>query len=130
MASTVALMAASEADIIILALGGSSARDFGEGTIDLQTGASVVTGHSWSDMDCGEGIDRTGLHLLGVQLELAQQIHKLGKPVIVVYINGRPIVEPWIDEHAHAIIEAWYPDRRAGTRLRTFYLAMPILPAV
>ena len=112
-----ALMAASEADIIILALGGSSARDFGEGSIDLRTGASVVTGHSWSDMECGEGIDRTGLHLLGVQLELAQQIHKLGKPVIVVYINGRPIVEPWIDENAHAIIEAWYPGQEGGNAL-------------
>ena len=123
-------MAASEADIIILALGGSSARDFGEGTIDLRTGASVVTGHSWSDMECGEGIDRTGLHLLGVQLELAQLIHKLGKPVVVVYINGRPIVEPWIDEHAHAIIEAWYPGQEGGNALADILFGDSILPAV
>ncbi len=112
-----ALDCASQADVAILALGGSSARDFGEGTIDLRTGASVVTEHSWSDMDCGEGIDRTGLHLLGVQLELAREIHKLGKPVIVVYINGRPIVEPWIDYHAHAIVEAWYPGQEGGNAL-------------
>lgn len=109
-----ALACAEQADIVIMAIGGSSARDFGEGTIDLRTGASVVTGHVWSDMECGEGIDRAGLELLGVQLELVQEIYKLGKPVIVVYINGRPIVEPWIDEHAHAIVEAWYPGQEGG----------------
>lgn len=112
-----ALEHAAQADVVVLALGGSSARDFGEGTIDLQTGASVVTEHSWSDMDCGEGIDRTGLHLLGVQLELAQELHKLGKPLIIVYINGRPIVEPWIDQYAHAILEAWYPGQEGGNAL-------------
>lgn len=112
-----ALEHAAQADVIVLALGGSSARDFGEGTIDLRTGASVVTEHSWSDMDCGEGIDRTGLHLLGVQLELAQELYKLGKPLIIVYINGRPIVEPWIDQYAHAILEAWYPGQEGGNAL-------------
>lgn len=112
-----ALACAEQADIVIMAIGGSSARDFGEGSIDLRTGASVVTGHVWSDMECGEGIDRAGLELLGVQLELVQEIYKLGKPVIVVYINGRPIVEPWIDEHAHAIVEAWYPGQEGGNAI-------------
>ncbi|MEK5490822.1 glycoside hydrolase family 3 N-terminal domain-containing protein [Paenibacillus sp. FSL R7-0297] len=109
-----ALACAAEADAVVLAIGGSSARDFGEGTIDLLTGASVVTEHSWSDMECGEGIDRATLNLMGVQLELAQEIHKLGKPLIVVYINGRPIAEPWIVEHADAILEAWYPGQEGG----------------
>lgn len=109
-----ALSCAEQADTIVMVLGGSSARDFGEGTIDLRTGASQVTEHSWSDMDCGEGIDRMNLQLSGVQLELFQEIHKLGKPIVVVYINGRPIAEPWIDEHAHAILEAWYPGQEGG----------------
>lgn len=109
-----ALSCAEQADTIVMVLGGSSARDFGEGTIDLRTGASQVTEHSWSDMDCGEGIDRMTLQLSGVQLELFQEIHKLGKPIVVVYINGRPIAEPWIDEHAHAILEAWYPGQEGG----------------
>ncbi|MEK3880078.1 glycoside hydrolase family 3 N-terminal domain-containing protein [Paenibacillus sp. FSL M7-0420] len=109
-----ALACAAEADAVVLAIGGSSARDFGEGTIDLLTGASVVTEHSWSDMECGEGIDRSTLNLMGVQLELAQELHKLGKPLIVVYINGRPIAEPWIVEHADAILEAWYPGQEGG----------------
>lgn len=109
-----ALSCAEQADTVVMVVGGSSARDFGEGSIDLKTGASKVTGNSESDMDCGEGIDRMSLSLSGVQLELIQEVHKLGKPLIVVYINGRPIAEPWIDEHADAILEAWYPGQEGG----------------
>lgn len=97
-----------------MVVGGSSARDFGEGTIDLRTGASVVSTNSCSDMECGEGIDRMTLNLAGNQLELIQEIHKLGKPIIVIYINGRPIAEPWVEEHADAVLEAWYPGQEGG----------------
>ncbi|WP_145336026.1 glycoside hydrolase family 3 N-terminal domain-containing protein [Paenibacillus xylanexedens] len=112
-----ALACAEQADVIVMVMGGSSARDFGEGTIDLRTGASVVTDDPWNDMECGEGIDRSSLNLMGVQLELVQEIHKLGKPVVVVYINGRPIAEPWIDEHIPAIVEAWYPGQEGGNAI-------------
>jgi beta-glucosidase len=112
-----ALEAAAQADATVLVIGGSSARDFGGGTIDLRTGASLVTDHVWSDMDCGEGIDRSTLHLLGVQLELARELRKLGKPLIVVYINGRPVTEPWMDEQADAILEAWYPGQEGGNAI-------------
>ncbi|MGN7415321.1 glycoside hydrolase family 3 N-terminal domain-containing protein [Paenibacillus sp. SAF-068] len=109
-----AIEVASQADTLIMVVGGSSARDFGEGTIDLKTGASNVSDNSWNDMECGEGIDRMTLGLAGVQLELIQEIHKLGKKLVVVYINGRPITEPWVDEHADAILEAWYPGQEGG----------------
>jgi len=109
-----AVLCAEQADTIVMVVGGSSARDFGEGSIDLKTGASKVTKNSWSDMDCGEGIDRMSLSLSGVQLDLIQEIYKLGKPMVIVYINGRPIAEPWIDEHIHAILEAWYPGQEGG----------------
>ncbi|HBS44024.1 MAG TPA: beta-glucosidase [Paenibacillus sp.] len=110
-----AMEVASAADTIIAVVGGSSARDFGEGTIDLKTGAAVITDQfSLSDMDCGEGFDRAELNLCGVQLELLQELHCLNKKLIVVYINGRPIVEPWVDEHADAILEAWYPGEQGG----------------
>ncbi|WP_339321653.1 glycoside hydrolase family 3 N-terminal domain-containing protein [Paenibacillus sp. FSL W8-0194] len=112
-----AVETAAKADVVVLVLGGSSARDFGEGTIDLRTGASIVTDSPHSDMDCGEGIDRATLALSGVQRELAEEIAKLGKPLVVVYINGRPVAEPWIDEHADAILEAWYPGQEGGNAL-------------
>lgn len=110
----VALEVAQRADTVVMVVGGSSARDFGDGTIDLRTGASKVTDDAWNDMDCGEGIDRMSLRLSGVQLELIQEVHKLGKRLVVVYINGRPIAEPWIDAHADAILEAWYPGQEGG----------------
>ncbi|XEC93746.1 glycoside hydrolase family 3 N-terminal domain-containing protein [Paenibacillus tarimensis] len=112
-----ALACAEKADAVVMVIGGSSARDFGEGTIDLKTGASVVTDDPWNDMECGEGIDRSTLGLMGVQLELVQEVHKLRKPLIVVYINGRPIAEPWIDENADAILEAWYPGQEGGNAI-------------
>ncbi|MFD1885850.1 glycoside hydrolase family 3 N-terminal domain-containing protein [Paenibacillus wenxiniae] len=112
-----ALEVAAQADTIVLVLGGSSARDFGEGTIDLRTGQSLVHESEESDMESGEGIDRVDLTLAGAQLELFRQLHGLGKPIIIVYINGRPVVERYIDEQADAIIEAWYPGQEGGHAL-------------
>ncbi len=112
-----ALEVAAQADTIVLVLGGSSARDFGEGTIDLRTGQSLVHESEESDMESGEGIDRVDLTLAGAQLELFRQLQGLGKPLLVVYINGRPVAEPHIDEQADAIIEAWYPGQEGGHAL-------------
>ncbi|KWX88110.1 glycosyl hydrolase family 3, partial [Paenibacillus riograndensis] len=94
--------------------GGASELDFGECMRCLKTGVGKVTEHCGSGMECGEGSDRIALGRSGVHLELAQGIHKLGKPLVVVYINGRPVSEPWIEEHAHAILEAWYPGQEGG----------------
>lgn len=111
-----AVEVASQADAVVLVMGGSSARDFGEGTIDLRTGASLVTGEAISDMDCGEGIDRMTLGLSGVQLDLIREVYAAAgdKPVIVVYIGGRPVVEPWVDEQLGAILQAGYPGQEGG----------------
>jgi beta-glucosidase len=109
-----ALACATEADTVVMVVGGSSARDFGEGTIDLKTGASKVSDRDWNDMESGEGIDRMTLGLAGVQLQLMQEVYRLGKELVVVYMNGRPIAEPWVEEHAHAIVEAWYPGQEGG----------------
>lgn len=109
-----ALDIAAKADTIVMVIGGSSARDFGEGTVNLSTGASIVTNRPWSDMECGEGIDRADLKLAGVQLELLRELYGLNKPIVVVYINGRPVAEPWIDEQIPAIMEAWYPGAEGG----------------
>ncbi|WP_322923280.1 glycoside hydrolase family 3 N-terminal domain-containing protein [Paenibacillus campi] len=112
-----ALEVAAQAETIVLVLGGSSARDFGAGTIDLRTGQSLVHASEQSDMESGEGIDRVDLTLTGAQMELFRQLQKLGKPIVVVYINGRPVIAPDIDEHAGAIIEAWYPGQEGGHAL-------------
>lgn len=108
-----AVEAAMSAEVAIVVVGGSSARQFGDNTIDQVTGANLVT-EGDSDMDSGEGVDRINLTLSGVQLELIQEIHATGVPVVVVYVNGRPVSEPWIAEHIDAVLEAWYPGQEGG----------------
>ncbi len=67
-----------------------------------------------SHKTCGEGGDRSDLDLYGVQNELVELIHKTGKPVIVVLINGRPLSINYIAENIPSILETWYGGMRAG----------------
>lgn len=53
-----------------------------------------------------------------------QEVYRLGKELVVVYMNGRPIAEPWVEQHAHAIVEAWYPGQEGDMQSRIFYLGM------
>jgi beta-glucosidase len=62
--------------------------------------------------------DRASIELLGEQEELAEAMFNLGKPVIVVLINGRPqSISENIRTRAHAIIEGWYLGQEAGTAM-------------
>ncbi|MFC2110289.1 glycoside hydrolase family 3 C-terminal domain-containing protein, partial [Bacteroidota bacterium] len=67
-----------------------------------------------SHKTCGEGGDRSDLDLYGVQKELVELIHKTGKPVIVVLINGRPLSINYIAENIPSVLETWYGGMRAG----------------
>ena len=62
----------------------------------------------------GEGRDRDTLDLPGVQEALVEELHKTGKPLIVVLVNGRPFSIKWISDHANAILEAWLPGEEGG----------------
>lgn len=65
----------------------------------------------------GEGSDRTSLGLPGVQRELLQELHELGKPIVLVLLNGRPLELSWETEHCSAILEAWYPGEEGGNAI-------------
>lgn len=67
-----------------------------------------------SHKTCGEGGDRSDLDLYGVQNELVEAIHRTGKPVIVVLINGRPLSINYIAENIPSVLETWYGGMRAG----------------
>ncbi|MBC2844680.1 beta-xylosidase [Winogradskyella flava] len=84
-----AIAAAKKSDAVVLVVGGSR-----------KTG--------------GEGADRSNLDLYGVQNELVEAIHKTGKPVIVVLINGRPLTINYIAENIPSILETWYLGMRSG----------------
>ncbi len=102
------------ADAVVLVVGGSSARDFK--TSYEETGAAIVDDHV-SDMDCGEGYDRSTLKLLGGQEELMRRVYALGKPVVTVYICGRPMDMNLASEQSDALLLLWYPGMEGGSAL-------------
>lgn len=110
-----AVAAAMRADVVIAAVGGSSARDFK--TSYKATGAAEADTKSLADMDCGEGYDRATLSLLGHQQQLLEALRKTGKPLVVVYIEGRPLDKAWAAEHADALLTAYYPGQEGGTAI-------------
>ena len=67
-----------------------------------------------NEKNCGENTDRSNINLQGNQLKLIKEIYKRNKNVGVVFINGRPLAEPWIKENIPAIIEAWEPGAMGG----------------
>lgn len=109
-----AVEAARKADVVILAVGGSSARDFK--TKYITTGAATVSADdkTVSDMDCGEGYDRSTLHLLGDQERLMAALAATGKPLVTVYIEGRPLNMNLASEVSSALLTAWYPGEQGG----------------
>jgi beta-glucosidase len=94
-----ALEAAQKADVIIMCMGLTPNMEGEE--MDVQ-------------IDGFKGGDRTKIDLPLVQHQLIKEINALGKPVILVLLNGSAIAVNWEDEHVAAIIEAWYPGQAAG----------------
>lgn len=83
-------------DIVVIAVGSNSLR------------------YEKKEKTSGENVDRANINLLGKQLELIQKIYHVNKNVVVVFINSRPLAEPWIKENIPAIIEAWEPGALGG----------------
>ena len=84
-----ALAAAKNADVVILTLGGK------HGTCSM---ASM-----------GEGVDAGNINLPACQDAFIREVSKLGKPLIGVHFDGRPISSDAADECLNAILEAWSP---------------------
>jgi beta-glucosidase len=60
------------------------------------------------------GGDRTSLDLPQPEEDLVEAVAATGKPLAVVLINGSALAVNWIDQHANAIVEAWYPGEEGG----------------
>lgn len=110
-----AVALAKKSDVIVAVVGGSSARDFK--TKYINTGAAVADKNVISDMDSGEGFDRSTLDLLGKQLTLLKELKKTGKPLVVIYIQGRPLNMNWASANADALLTAWYPGMMGGAAI-------------
>lgn len=84
-----ALLAASDADVVIVTLGGK------HGTCSM---ASM-----------GEGVDAGNINLPPCQDAFIRKVAELGKPLVGVHFDGRPISSDTADEYLDAILEAWNP---------------------
>lgn len=101
-----AINVVKEADAVVVAMGTSSTIDYGIGW-GTDTNKKVT---------CGEGYDTADLRLSGAQEVLLEELLKLGKPVVLVLINGRPVTLPYIDK-IPALLETWYAGEQGGNAI-------------
>ncbi len=60
------------------------------------------------------GGDRTDITLPATQQQLLEALAATGKPLVVVLTNGSAMAVNWANDHAAAILEAWYPGEEGG----------------
>ena len=84
-----AIEAARQADVVVMALGEDA-------------------------FQSGEGRSQVDIGLKGLQEELLRAVHEVNKKVVVVLMNGRPLVLGWTADNAPAIVEAWHLGSQAG----------------
>lgn len=89
-----ALEIAAQADVVILTLGGKN----GSGSIATMA----------------EGVDGTDINLPSCQNAFIREVSRLGKPLIGVHFDGRPVSSDTADALLDALIEAWTPARFAA----------------
>jgi beta-glucosidase len=65
----------------------------------------------------GEAASQSTIDLPGRQLELLKAVAGLGKPVVLVLINGRPLEISWAASNISAILEAWHPGVEGGNAI-------------
>ena len=65
----------------------------------------------------GEASSRSALGLTGRQLELAEKLKKLNKPMIGVIFTGRPLDLSWCAVHLDGLILGWYLGNETGNAL-------------
>jgi beta-glucosidase len=97
-----ALKVAGQADVVLMFLGLSPRLEGEEMKVQVE-------GFS--------GGDRVRLAIPRVQEALLQRVSALGKPVVLVLLNGSAVAVNWAREHVPAIVEVWYPGQAGGTAL-------------
>lgn len=65
-------------------------------------------------LQSGEGGSRTEISLEQAQVNLIEKVKELGKPIVLVLFNGRPLVLTNVVDKVDAIIEAWFPGTEGG----------------
>ena len=63
------------------------------------------------------GGDRTSLNLPEEEEALLGALKGAGKPLVVVLMNGSALAVNWANDHANAIVDAWYAGEEGGTAI-------------
>ena len=63
------------------------------------------------------GGDRTSIDLPEPEEALLKAVAATGKPLVVVLMNGSALAVNWSNEHANAILEAWYSGEEGGAAI-------------
>lgn len=84
-----ALAVASQADVIVAALGESAEMS-------------------------GESSSRSNIEIPAIQQELLKALLKTGKPVVLVLFTGRPLALKWENDNVPAILNVWFGGSEAG----------------
>lgn len=93
-----AVQIARQADVIVLAVGGNE----------------QTSREAWARNHMG---DRPTLDMAGVQDELVEAMAAVGKPIIAVLFNGRPLSITHLSEKIPVILECWYLGQESGTAI-------------
>jgi beta-glucosidase len=97
-----AVDAAQQADAVVLFLGLTSRLEGEEMPIEIEG---------------FKGGDRTRIDLPAPQQRLLERISAIGKPTVVVLLNGSALAVNWAQDHVPAIVEAWYPGQAGGSAI-------------
>jgi beta-glucosidase len=93
----------------------SAKRDMMQKALDNAKNADVIVAvMGESENMSGEAACRTTIDLPGLQKEFLAELKKLGKPIVLVLLNGRPLTLTWENDNMDAILEAWWPGTRGG----------------
>lgn len=86
--------------------------------LDLAQASDVVVLAMGEHMlQSGEGGSRTDITLPAPQKRLMEKLHQLGKPIVLVLFNGRPLVLSDVEPYCDAILEAWFPGTAGGAAI-------------
>ena len=124
-----AVAAAKQADVVVACVGLSPSLEGEEMPVKLEG---------------FRGGDRTAINLPAAQEDLLKALAATGKPLVVVLQNGSALAVNWAQQHANAVLEAWYPGEEGGTAIAdtlagdnnpagrlplTFYTSLDQVPA-
>ena len=84
--------AAAEADVVVMVLG-----EYG--------------------FQSGEARSRANLDLPGLQQELLEEIFAINQNIVLVLMNGRPLVLNWAEQNLPSIVEAWHLGTQSGNAI-------------